>query len=413
MNSFSELGLREPLLRAVREQGYEAPTPIQVQAVPHVLAGRDVLGCAQTGTGKTAAFALPLLDRLSAEPAPDASRPRAPRALVVSPTRELAAQIGEDVRNYGRHLRLTSTVIFGGVSQLHQVNAIRRGIDILIATPGRLLDLYQQRLVRLDGVTALVLDEADRMLDMGFLPDVRRITAALTSRRQTLLFSATMPPEIAGLADQLLRDPAKVAVAPPASTADTVAQTVLMVSKEDKQALLGHLLEDPSMARVLVFTRTKHGADRVCTKLARQGVSAAAIHGNKSQNARQRALADFKSGAVRVLVASDIAARGLDIDDVTHVVNFDVPNEPETYVHRIGRTGRAGAAGDALTLCSPDERGFLRAIEKIVRRPIEVRRDQPYHVELAAPRPQPIRPPARAAHDRRRRASAVGSQRRW
>jgi len=413
MNSFSELGLREPLLRAVREQGYETPTPVQMESIPHVLAGRDVLGCAQTGTGKTAAFALPLLDRLAAEPTPEGSRWRAPRALIISPTRELAAQIAEDVRAYGRHLPLVSTVIFGGVSQVPQVSALRRGVDILIATPGRLLDLYTQRQVRLDAVSVLVLDEADRMLDMGFLPDVRRIVATLTSRRQTLLFSATMPTEIAGLAGQLLRDPVHVAVTPPASTVAKVRQSVLQVEKEDKLALLAHLLDDPSFGRVLVFTRTKHGADRVCTKLQRQNVSSAAIHGNKSQNARQRALADFRRGAVRVLVASDIAARGLDIDDVTHVVNFDVPNEPETYVHRIGRTGRAGADGDALTLCSADERGFLRAIEKVVRSSIAVHRDHPFHVEIAAPRPQPIRSPARAANHRRQRAGAVGSQRRW
>ncbi|HTE53282.1 MAG TPA: DEAD/DEAH box helicase [Kofleriaceae bacterium] len=384
-----------------------------MESIPHVLAGRDVLGCAQTGTGKTAAFALPLLDRLAAEPTPEGSRWRAPRALIISPTRELAAQIAEDVRAYGRHLPLVSTVIFGGVSQVPQVSALRRGVDILIATPGRLLDLYTQRQVRLDAVSVLVLDEADRMLDMGFLPDVRRIVATLTSRRQTLLFSATMPTEIAGLAGQLLRDPVHVAVTPPASTVAKVRQSVLQVEKEDKLALLAHLLDDPSFGRVLVFTRTKHGADRVCTKLQRQNVSSAAIHGNKSQNARQRALADFRRGAVRVLVASDIAARGLDIDDVTHVVNFDVPNEPETYVHRIGRTGRAGADGDALTLCSADERGFLRAIEKVVRSSIAVHRDHPFHVEIAAPRPQPIRSPARAANHRRQRAGAVGSQRRW
>ena len=420
MKSFSELGLAEPLLRAVREQGYQVTTPIQAQAIPQVLAGRDVLGCAQTGTGKTAAFALPLLQRLAAEPV-DRSRGRAPRALVISPTRELAAQIGDDVRAYGRHLPLTSAVIFGGVSQVPQVAALRRGVDVLIATPGRLLDLIGQRHVCLDRVRALVLDESDRMLDMGFLPDVRRIIAGLPARRQTLLFSATMPPEIAGLAGQLLVEPARVSVTPPASAAETVRQTVLMVAKDDKPALLAHLLSDPAMARVLVFTRTKHGADRVCQKLQRQGIAAAAIHGNKSQNARQRALADFKAGAVRVLAASDIAARGLDIDDVTHVINFDVPNEPENYVHRIGRTGRAGALGDALSLCAPEERGFLRAIERIVRRPIDVVRDHPFHTEAAPAQAQPARQPARPALPQRHRpragagggARAAGSRRRW
>jgi ATP-dependent RNA helicase RhlE len=418
MMSFSELGLAEPLLRAVAEQGYEVPTPVQVQAIPHVLAGRDVLGCAQTGTGKTAAFALPLLQRLAAEP-PGPSRNRPPRALIVSPTRELAVQIGDDLRAYGRHLPISSTVIFGGVSQVPQIAALRRGIDVLVATPGRLLDLLSQRQVRLDAVTALVLDEADRMLDMGFLPDVRRVIAALPARRQTLLFSATMPAEIAGLASQLLANPARVSVAPPAAAPDTVRQRALQVDKADKPALLAHLLADPAMDRVLVFTRTKHGADRVCQKLQRQGIGAAAIHGNKSQNARQRALAEFRSGAVRVLVASDIAARGLDIDDVSHVVNFDVPNEPETYVHRIGRTGRAGALGDALSLCSEEERGFMRAIERTIGRSIAIDRNHPFHIETGSPaRTAPARRaqsgrPAQGRPAQGRRARAAGWQRRW
>ncbi|HWM85539.1 MAG TPA: DEAD/DEAH box helicase [Kofleriaceae bacterium] len=382
--SFSELGLSESLLRAVREQGYQVPTPIQVQAIPPALAGRDVLGCAQTGTGKTAAFALPLLQALAGAP-----RARTPRALIVSPTRELAAQIGEDVRAYGRHLQLTSAVVFGGVNQFSQVTALRRGVDVLVATPGRLLDLCQQGLLRLDQVTILVLDEADRMLDMGFLPDVRRIIKALPARRQTLLFSATMPAEIAALAAQFMVDPVRVAVAPPASPAETVRQRVFTVSREDKPALLVHLLGDPSLSRILVFTRTKHGADRLCQKLERQRIGAVAIHGNKSQNARLRALGDFRRGAVRVLVASDIAARGLDIDMISHVINYDVPNEPETYIHRIGRTGRAGEVGEAMSLCSHEERGFLRDIEKMVRRAIEVDRAHPFHVELARERPEP------------------------
>ena len=373
MKSFDELGLAEPLLRAIREEGYQTPTPIQVAAIPPVLSGRDLIGCAQTGTGKTAAFALPLLQTLAGQP-----RARAPRALIVSPTRELAAQIGADCRAYGRHLPLSGTVIFGGVSQEKQVAALRRGIDVLVATPGRLLDLLEQGHVRLDAVSVLVLDEADRMLDMGFLPDVKRILRALPGRRQTLLFSATMPREIEELAARFMADPVRIAVAPPATAADTVRQRVYAVGREDKPQLLAHLLADPAMARVLVFTRTKHGADRLCRRLEKDRIQAAAIHGNKSQNQRLRALDEFRRGQVRVLVASDIAARGLDIDDVTHVVNFDVPNEPETYVHRIGRTGRAGASGEALSLCAPEERGFLRAIEGVIGRRIEVVGDHPF-----------------------------------
>ena len=380
--SFRELGLSEPLLRAVSEQGYQVPTPIQARAIPAVLAGRDVLGCAQTGTGKTAAFALPLLERLAASSGGRRVRGQAPRCLVVSPTRELALQIAEDARAYARHLPIRSAVLFGGVNQRSQVDALRRGADVVVATPGRLLDLLEQGHLVLNQVSHLVLDEADRMLDMGFLPDVRRIIKALPAREQTLLFSATMPREIAQLADSLLSDPVKVAVAPTATAAETVAQRVYLVAREDKPALLNHLLTDPALARVLVFTRTKHGADRLCHKLERGGVPCAAIHGNKSQNARQRALEGFRRGAVRVLVASDIAARGLDIDDVSHVINFDVPNEPETYVHRIGRTGRAGASGEALSFCSHEERGFLRAIEKIVRQKVPVEGDHPYRAQV-------------------------------
>jgi ATP-dependent RNA helicase RhlE len=389
VKSFDELGLAEPLLRAIREEGYQTPTPIQVQAIPPVLSGRDLIGCAQTGTGKTAAFALPMLQTLAGQP-----RARTPRALVVSPTRELAAQIGADCRNYGRHLALSGTVIFGGVSQEKQVAALRRGIDVLVATPGRLLDLLEQGHVKLDAVSILVLDEADRMLDMGFLPDVKRIIRSVPVKRQTLLFSATMPREIAELAQRFMIDPIRVAVTPPASAAETVSQKVYMVGREDKPQLLAHLLADPAMARVLVFTRTKHGADRLCKRLDRDRIPSVAIHGNKSQNQRTRALDEFRRGQVRVLVASDIAARGLDIDDVTHVVNFDVPNEPETYVHRIGRTGRAGATGEALSLCGHEEREFLRDIEKILGRRIEVVGDHPFpsrgghQVERQEARPQ-------------------------
>ena len=404
--SFSELGLSEPLLRAVAEQNYQSPTPIQAQAIPPVLRGRDVLGCAQTGTGKTAAFALPLLQILSG-----AGRMKAPRALILSPTRELATQIDQDVRAYGRHLRLSATVVFGGVNQSRQVSALQRGVDVLVATPGRLLDLLQQRLVHLAAVEVLVLDEADRMLDMGFLPDVKRIIAALPSRKQTLLFSATMPEEIARLSAQLLRDPVRVSVAPPATTAEKVNQKVFMVAKDDKPSLLLHLLRDPAFARVLVFTRTKHGADRLCRRLVQGGIGAAAIHGNKTQNARQRALEDFRRGAARVLVASDIAARGLDIDDITHVVNYDVPNEPETYVHRIGRTGRAGAAGDALSFCAFEERGFLRAIETLTRVPIEVEREHPFARGGREASPLAANPPRRSEGGRREGGRREGGRR--
>ena len=394
--SFSSLGLSEPLLRAIGEQGYQIPTPIQAQAIPSVLSGRDVLGCAQTGTGKTAAFALPIIQRLA-----QGARVRAPRALVVSPTRELAQQIADDFRAYGRHVSLSGAVIYGGVSQVNQVSAMRRGPDILVATPGRLLDLIAQRHIDLAHVSVLVLDEADRMLDMGFLPDVRRIVAAVPVERQTLLFSATMPAEIAGLAQRLLRDPVHVSVTPPATTVEAVEQTAYSVCKEDKPALLVHLLGDAALSRVLVFTRTKHGADRLCQRLERHGISAAAIHGNKSQNARQRALDDFRRGSVRVLCASDIAARGLDIDDVSHVVNYEIPNEPETYVHRIGRTGRATKSGEALSFVAPEEAAFMRDIEKTISRSVPLERAQPFHVEPSTPRASA--PPVRGRQQAGRR----------
>jgi ATP-dependent RNA helicase RhlE len=375
--SFEQLALSPPLLRALRDEGYARPTPIQERAIPPLLAGRDLLGCAQTGTGKTAAFALPILQRLAqrAEPAP---RGRPIRALIVTPTRELAAQIAESFRAYGRHLHITGAVVFGGVGQRPQEDAIKRGIDVLVATPGRLLDLMQQGVVRLGGVEVLVLDEADRMLDMGFINDVKKIVAAVPMRRQTLLFSATMPPAIQSLADGLLRDPVAVRVAPQGTAAETVDQRVYPVAKGDKPALLEHLLADPAVERALVFTRTKHGANRVAERLVKAGVGAAAIHGNKSQGARLRALAQFKSGAVRVLVASDLAARGLDIDEISHVINFEIPNEPETYIHRIGRTGRAGAAGRAISFCSVEERGFLNEIERLMRKKIPPVFDHPF-----------------------------------
>jgi ATP-dependent RNA helicase RhlE len=373
---FSQLGLSTPLQKAIRDSGYTTPTPIQLQAIGPVLAGRDLLGCAQTGTGKTAAFALPILDRLVLNTT-NASKdrgfrgPRPIRVLVLTPTRELAAQVGESFRTYGKHLpQIASTVIFGGVGQMPQVQALHRGVDIVVACPGRLLDLINQGHVKLDKVGIFVLDEADRMLDMGFIPDIRRIVALLPAQRQNLMFSATMPPPIRELASGILNDPVSVAVAAVSSAAETVDQRVFHIDFPYKQALLNHLLQDPSVGRALVFTRTKHGADKVVRHLERVGLKSAAIHGNKSQNARIRALEDFRKGQVKVLVASDIAARGLDIDAITHVINLDIPHEAETYVHRIGRTGRAGATGQAWSLCSPDERQDWRAIERLINRAI-------------------------------------------
>jgi len=375
---FSTLGLSPTIQQAVKLAGYVVPTPIQLQSIPHILTGRDLLGAAQTGTGKTAAFALPILHRLSL--APSASRnPRPIRALVLSPTRELAAQIGACFTTYSKGLNIGNVVIYGGVGQFPQEQALRRGPGVVIATPGRLLDLMHQGLVRLGDVEILVLDEADRMLDMGFINDIRKILREVPARRQTLFFSATMPNEIRQLSSQILTDPVTVEVAPVSSAAETVEQSVYMVARPDKPALLKHLLSNPEAKRVLVFTRTKHGADKVAKVLTMSGITADAIHGNKSQNARTRALAGFKSGHVRVLVASDIAARGLDVDGISHVVNFDVPNEPETYVHRIGRTGRAGATGVAFSLCDPEEMPFLRSIERVMRRAVAVDADHPFH----------------------------------
>ena len=368
--SFSELALVEPIQRALRAENYERPTPIQAQAIPHLLAGRDLLGIAQTGTGKTAAFALPILQHLAANrvPAPRNSM----RALVLTPTRELALQIADSFRAYGRHLGLRTAVIFGGVSQGPQVDALRRGIDILVATPGRLLDLHQQGHVRYDGVSIFVLDEADRMLDMGFIRDIRRIVPLLPKQRQSLLFSATMPDEIGRLIGTLLKDPVRVEVTPAATTVERIAQHVMFVDAGNKRALLASLLADKAIARALVFTRTKHGANRVAEGLTKGGVHAEAIHGNKSQGARQRALGNFRDGRTRVLVATDIAARGIDIDGITHVINFEMPNVPESYVHRIGRTARAGADGIAISFCDHSEKGFLRDIEKVTRQKIAV-----------------------------------------
>jgi ATP-dependent RNA helicase RhlE len=376
MTSFSELALIEPIARALRDEKYTIPTPIQAAAIPPLLDGRDLLGCAQTGTGKTAAFALPILQRLANDrrPAPR----KGARVLVLAPTRELALQIGESFGAYGRFVGLTRTVIFGGVGQGPQVSALARGVDILIATPGRLLDLMGQGHAKLGTVEVLVLDEADRMLDMGFIRDIRQIVATLPAKRQTLLFSATMPRDIAALADSMLKNPVKVEVAAPATTAEKVDQWVLFVDRENKRHLLAEMLKDPKMTRTLVFTRTKHGANRVTEQLARMQVRAQAIHGNKSQGARQAALESFRAGQTRVLVATDIAARGIDVDGITHVINFELPNEPESYVHRIGRTARAGARGVALSFCDREERVYLRDIERLTKQPLQVVADHPY-----------------------------------
>jgi len=360
--NFEQLNLIEPILHAISDVGYDTPTPIQVQAIPQILKGRDILGCAQTGTGKTAAFAMPILQLLHTQP----TRARVVRTLILTPTRELAIQIHENFEAYGKYLGVKHAVIFGGVPQGKQVTALKNGIDVLIATPGRLLDLMQQGFANISHVEIFVLDEADRMLDMGFIHDVKKVLAKLAGRKQTLLFSATMPDTIKKLANAILRDPAEIHVTPVSSTAKKISQSVYFVEKQEKTNLLVHILSDKSISRSLVFTRTKHGADKLVKQLAKTGIYAAAIHGNKSQNARQRALSDFKSNQIRVLVATDIAARGIDIDDLPHVVNYELPEVPETYVHRIGRTGRAGQDGTAVSFCDHEEKADLNAIQKLI-----------------------------------------------
>ena len=374
---FEQLNLIEPLLKAVKQEGYTTPTPIQEKSIPIVLNRKDLLGCAQTGTGKTAAFAIPMLQILHEQKALQ-NGPRTIKALILTPTRELAIQIEESFAAYGRYTGLQQTVIFGGVPQYSQTQILRRGVDILVATPGRLLDLIEQRFVSLQHIQLFVLDEADRMLDMGFVHDVKRIVAKLPQKRQTLFFSATMPAEIQKLANTILLNPEKVEVTPVSSTAETVQQSLFFVEKKDKTSLLLHLLKNKSINTALVFTRTKHGADKVAQHLNRAGIKAEAIHGNKSQQARQRALTNFKAQQTRVLVATDIAARGIDIDELTHVINFELPNVPETYVHRIGRTGRAGASGIALSFCDMEEKEFLRDIHKLITKAIPVDADHPY-----------------------------------
>ena len=398
---FTELGLAEPILRALADERYTDPTPIQAAAVPVVLTGRDLIGIAQTGTGKTAAFALPILNRLAASEGRPA--PKSCRVLVLSPTRELSAQILDSFRTYGRYLKRSATLAIGGVPMGKQIRAMAGGVDILVATPGRLMDLMKNRAVTLDWVEVLVLDEADRMLDMGFITDIRKIVARLPKERQTLFFSATMPPEIASLAGEMLTNPARVSVTPPASTVERIDQRAIHVGRAGKPGLLAEVLSESGVERALIFTRTKHGADRVVRGLESAGITADAIHGNKSQGQRERALAGFKSGKVRTLVATDIAARGIDVDGISHVINYDLPNIPESYVHRIGRTARAGATGIAISFCSPDEVPFLRAIERAIRPQIPATASAGSAAPVGAPIPTDAERAERPEGRRRRR----------
>jgi len=385
---FKKLEIIEPILRSLKEEGYTLPTPIQAEAIPLILQGKDLLGCAQTGTGKTAAFAIPILQLLSAAHKHD--RKKKIRSLIVTPTRELAIQIGESFRAYGRHTGITYTVVFGGVGQAPQTNALQRGVDVLVATPGRLLDLMNQGFISLQDIEIFVLDEADRMLDMGFIHDIKKLLAVLPKKRQSLFFSATMPSEIMKLAGSILHHPVRVEVTPVSSTAETVGQSVYFVDKGNKNALLVELLKDKNIKTALVFTRTKHGADKVARLLVKNHIKAEAIHGNKGQSSRQRALSNFKAQQTRVLVATDIAARGIDVDDLQFVINFEIPNVAETYVHRIGRTGRAGASGTAYSFCDATEKAYLKDIEKLISRKIPVVENHPFplldHNPEAAPK---------------------------
>ncbi len=398
--TFNDLGLIDPILHALNEEGYINPTPIQQAAIPILLKGNDLIGCAQTGTGKTAAFAIPILQQLAALQT-KGGMAKDIKTLILTPTRELAIQIGESFGAYGKNLRLRHTVIFGGVSQHSQVQALQRGVDILIATPGRLLDLIDQRFVHLHHLSIFVLDEADRMLDMGFIHDVKKVIARLPRHRQTLLFSATMPQEIQQLANSILTNPQKVEVTPVSSTAETIDQSVYFVDKAKKRDLLIHVLKDEHIKNALVFTRTKHGADKVVKDLVKAGITAEAIHGNKSQNARQRALQNFKEGKIRTLIATDIAARGIDIDELSHVINYELPNIPESYVHRIGRTGRAGLSGKAIAFCEREEFPFLKDIQKLIGKQVPVVSEHPFAMESGAIMPSPaqqshLKPPSSA-----------------
>ena len=406
--SFEDFTFVEPIRLALQHENYTVPTPIQAQAIPHLLEGRDLLGCAQTGTGKTAAFALPILNRLALSQSSVIARK--PRVLILAPTRELAQQIDESFMIYGRGLKLRQAVVVGGVGYAPQVRALARGVDILVATPGRLLDLMSQGAVRLDGLETFVLDEADRMLDMGFLPAIEKIVAVLPKKRHSIFFSATMPPVLMPLVQQLLNNPVRVEVAPQSSTAERVDHRVMFVSRDNKRALLENVLSDKSVTRALVFSRTKHGADKIAKWLSQTGISSDAIHGNKSQTARQRALYGFRDGRTRVLVATDIAARGIDIDNISHVINFDLPMEPENYVHRIGRTARAGADGIALTFCDAEERSSLRAIERVIKQQIPVVDDHPFRLNLSSLPSGEFKSPRRNASQRNHRSQQPGSK---
>ncbi|MEY3902348.1 MAG: hypothetical protein RL189_1654 [Pseudomonadota bacterium] len=381
IETFAELKLIEPLLKSVERSGYSKPTPIQVKVIPHLLEGRDLLGIAQTGTGKTAAFSLPLLQILAQNQKRRVARHV--RVLVLAPTRELAIQVHESFQTYGESLKIKLALAFGGVSQVPQVHTLSTGADVLVATPGRLLDLLNQGHVSLAGVEAFVLDEADRMLDMGFIHDIRKILALLPKQRHNLLFSASMPPEMERLVNSILVNPVKVAVTPPSTTAELINQSIMFVDKGNKRELLVHLFADRAFKRVIIFTRTKHGANKVAEFLDKAGVPSRAIHGNKSQSARQNALNDFKAGQLRALIATDIAARGIDVDNISHVINFELPNEPETYVHRIGRTARAGTSGVAISFCDAEEIAYLRQIEKVIKKSIFVNLEQPFHSPAA------------------------------
>jgi ATP-dependent RNA helicase RhlE len=376
-DSWESLNLVAPLLHAIEDEKYATPTPIQAQAIPKIIEGRDILASAQTGTGKTAAFALPILQRLANNPVPN--RRKSPRALILTPTRELAVQISDSFRVYGRYLKLSHTTIFGGASAMLQIRSLSKGTDILVATPGRLLDLYEQGHISMDRVEMFVLDEADQMLDRGFLPDIKKIYATIPNRPQGLLFSATLPKEILELTQKFLKDPIKIAVSPPSSTVENIDQRILYVDRENKSALLHSLLENEALHRVLVFARTKHGANNLAKELTKKRIFTEAIHGNKSQAARMAALKKFKSGKVRVLVATDVASRGLDVDSISHVINFELPKEPESYVHRIGRTARAGAKGSAISFCDAGERPYLKRIERTINRSVPVDTSHPFH----------------------------------
>lgn len=395
--SFENLNLIPPILQALKNEGYTNPTPIQAKSIPIVLQGIDLLGCAQTGTGKTAAFAIPIIQLLEADKTPTKGV-RPIRSLILTPTRELAIQIEESFKAYGKHTSLKCKVIFGGVSQFSQVESLRSGVDILIATPGRLLDLMNQKIVHLNHIQIFVLDEADRMLDMGFVHDVKRVVAKLPQKRQSLFFSATMPPPIAELANTILHHPQRVDVAPVSSTADTINQAIYFVDKGNKKNLLLHVLKDKTIERALVFARTKHGADKIAKDLTKNGINSQAIHGNKSQNARQNALKNFKEKTTRILVATDIAARGIDIDELTHVINYELPNIPESYVHRIGRTGRAGASGIALSFCDAEEKEYLRDIQKVIAKQLPVVDNHPFPLMNHDFEKTPTKPQRRSQH---------------